>query len=46
MSFWEHIYELRGKGLIPREWNRADLRSHLEGSFAPNTITTVPSNRD
>ena len=47
MGFWEHVYELRRKGLIPREWRRAHLRRHLEkpqGPFQRTTITTVPSN--
>ena len=48
MDFWEHVYDLRGKSLIPRKWKRADLRRYLEkpqGPFQPNTITTVPSNQ-
>ena len=48
MDFWGHVYDLRRKGLIPRESSRDHLRPHLEkpqGPFSPNTITTVPSNR-
>ena len=48
MIFWEHIYELRGKGLIPREWKRDHLRPYLErpqGPFASATIATVPYNQ-
>ena len=48
MTLWEHIYDLRRKGLIPREWKRAHLRPHLEepqGPFSLNTIMTVPSNQ-
>ena len=44
MTFWEAIYNLRQRGLIPRQWCRSDIRPHLRRSFAPNTITTVPSN--
>ena len=47
MNFWGRIYDLRSKGLIPREWKRAHLRRHLErpqGPFQQTTITTVPSN--
>ncbi len=48
MDFWGHVYDLRRKSLIPREWSRDHLRPHLEkprGPFLPNTITTEPSNR-
>ena len=48
MTLWEHIYDLRRKGLIPREWKRAHLRPHLEkpqGPFSRNTIATSPSNQ-
>ena len=47
MDFWGHIYDLRSKGLIRREWRRTDLRRYLEepqGPFQRNTITTIPSN--
>lgn len=48
MDFWGHVYDLRRKGLIPREWSRDHLRRHLQkprGPFSANTITTVPSNQ-
>ena len=47
MDFWGYVYDLRRKDLIPREWSRHHLRSHLEkpqGPFSRGTITTVPSN--
>jgi len=44
-TFWEAICDLRQQGLIPRQWTRNDLRSHLNGLFLPNTINTVPSNQ-
>ena len=47
MDFWGHVYNLRRKDLIPREWSRDHLRPHLEkpqGPFSPRTVTTVPSN--
>ena len=47
-TFWDCVYELREKDLIPRTWKRADLRPYLDvaqgGVFATNTVTTVPSN--
>lgn len=45
-TFWEHIYSLRKKGLIPLVWERRDLREFLEkpgGPFAHGTISTLPS---
>ena len=48
MDFWGHVYDLRRKGWIPREWSRDHLRRHLQkppGPFSPNTITTEPSNQ-
>ena len=47
MAFWEHVYELRRKGLIPREWKWAHLERYLEkpqGPFQRTTIMTVPYN--
>ena len=47
MDFWEHVYELRKKGLIPREWKCAHLERYLEkpqGPFQRTTIMTVPYN--
>ena len=46
MVFWEHVYELRRKGLIPREWKCAHLERYLEkpqGPFQRTTIMTVDS---
>lgn len=48
MDFWEHVCELRRKGLIPRQWRRAHLRQYLEkphGPFQGNTINAVPLGR-
>ncbi len=45
-TFWEHIFSLRERGLIPLVWQKPDLRTFLqkpEGPFAPNTISTLPS---
>ena len=45
-TFWEHIFSLRAKGLIPLVWEKRDLREFLEkpgGPFARNTISTLPS---
>ena len=47
MSFWEDVYELREKGLIPRVWKRSDLTPLLQkpnGSYAEGSINTIPSN--
>lgn len=47
-TFWESVYELREKHRIPQVWKRAHLRPYLErpnGRFAPNAITTIPSNQ-
>ena len=48
-TFWDCVYELRKKDLIPRVWKRADLRPYLDeaqgGLFATNTVTAVPSNQ-
>lgn len=45
MSFWDEIYELRKQGSIPKVWVRGDLLPHLQGTYADNTIKTVPSNQ-
>ncbi len=45
-TFWEHVFSLRERGLIPLVWEKLDLREFLEkpeGPFAPNTISTLPS---
>ena len=44
MSFWDDIYKLRERGLIPPVWTRADIRPHLRGAYMPNSISTIPSN--
>ena len=43
-TFWEHIYDLRKRGKIPRVWRATDLRTFLEGVFSANTIKVYPSN--
>ena len=43
-TFWEHIYNLRKRGKIPRVWRATDLRTFLEGEFSANTIKVYPSN--
>ena len=46
-TFWEHVSDLRERGLIPRVWRTGDLREFLEkprGRFSPNTITINPYN--
>jgi len=44
-TFWVAIYGLRKSGLIPQQWTRNDLKSHLTDQFKLNTINTVPSNQ-
>ena len=44
MGFWEEVYRLREKGLIPRVWKRADLTPHLMDSNAEGAINAIPSN--
>ena len=47
MSFWDDVYELRERGLIPRVWKRSDLTPHLlkpKGAYAKGSINTIPSN--
>ena len=43
-TFWEHVYDLRKKGLISRVWKTGHLAEHLEGAYAANTITLAPYN--
>ncbi len=46
-TFWEQVYGLREKGMIPRDWGRGHLREFLQkpiGRFAYRTISTLPSN--
>ncbi len=48
LSFWDHVYNLRERGLIPRIWKAAHLRAFLQEpagpSYSPNTINVNPSN--
>ena len=44
MSFWDSIYALREQNLIPPIWTRADIKPHLLGAYAPNTVNSLPSN--
>lgn len=44
MGFWEDISGLRKTGKIPRTWKRADIRPHLQHSYAPRHIVSRPSN--
>ena len=48
MSFWDHVYNLRERGLIPRSWKVGHLRTYLQEpvgpSYSPNTVTVNPSN--
>ena len=41
MSFWDDIYTLRKRGLLPRVWTRADLRPLLKAEY-PNAINALP----
>ena len=43
-TFFEHVYGLREKNLIPRYWQRGHLYGHLEELFKRNTIKVLPSN--
>ena len=46
MGFWDDVYQLREKGLIPRVWKRADLRSYLQipgGPYSAESISQRPS---
>lgn len=45
MTFWEAIYDLRQRKLIPREWSASDILAHLHHDFSLNTIRTVPANQ-
>ena len=44
VTFWQHVYDLRRKGLIARTWRTGHLTEHLEGAYATNTITLAPYN--
>ena len=47
-SFWDHVYSLRERGLIPRIWKAGHLREFMEEptgpSYSRNTINVNPSN--
>ena len=43
MSFWDDVYEIREKNLIPRVWKATDLIPHLH-SYAYTTSLTNPAN--
>ena len=47
-TFWEHVYDLRARDLIPRVWRTGDLRPFLAGpgspQFALTTINVCPFN--
>ena len=44
MGFWDDVYALRKRGVIPRVWTQDCLRPHLMGPYTPNSIHTIPSN--
>ena len=47
MTFWDEVYELRRKGLIPRVWKVHDLRPYLQrpdGQYAKIAVDTIPAN--
>ena len=44
VTFWQTIYELRKRSLIPKLWSRKDIRPHLRARFKENTIISVPAN--
>ncbi len=48
LSFWEHVYNLRKRSLIPRIWKAGHLRAYLQDpvgpSYSPNTVNVNPSN--
>ncbi|MCY3912225.1 MAG: hypothetical protein OXG43_03130 [Chloroflexi bacterium] len=48
VTFWEHVYGLRARDLIPRVWRTGDLRPFLAGpgspQFALTTINVCPFN--
>jgi hypothetical protein len=46
-TFWEHVYDLRKRGLIDRIWKTGQLGRFLErpdGPYAPGTVRTDPFN--
>jgi hypothetical protein len=43
-TFWQTIYDLRKRNLIPKQWSKEDIRPHLRDRFKKNTINTVPAN--
>lgn len=45
MTFWNDIYELRRRNLIPQQWRRKHISPYLKGKYEDSTIWTVPSNQ-
>lgn len=43
-TFWENVYELRKRGMLPRRWRARDLRPYLEDIYKLSTIRTMPAN--
>ncbi len=46
-TFWEHVFDLRERGQIPRVWKTGQLSEFLEhpiGPYSPGTVTTDPFN--
>ena len=46
-TFWEHIYNLRSRRLVPRVWRVGDLREFLErpnGPYTPRGVSSIPGN--
>ena len=43
-TFWDNVWQLRLRGLIPRVWKAGHIREHLKGLYKPNTINSVPIN--
>ena len=46
-TFWEYVYDLRARELIPRVWKSGQLSEYLErpnGSYSPRTVRVEPYN--
>ncbi len=46
-TFFQHVYNLREQEVLPRIWERSQLREYLQkptGPFSHNTIKAIPSN--
>ena len=41
MGFWDDVYELREKGLIPRVWKPGDLKSYLQTPGEPYSVESI-----